>query len=77
MMNKPYSSNLVRRLVAIEEKKKEDRPAMAIDRDSKFVWTIGADVMKTFKRHGFVPPTEYRNDYLFKVNREMKNDGNS
>ncbi len=72
-MNKPFS----RRLVAIEEKKKEDKPHMATDRDSKFVWTIGADVMKTFKRHGFVPPTEYRNDYLFKVNREMKNDGNS
>jgi len=26
--------------------------------------------MKTFKRHGFVPPTEYRDDYLFKINRE-------
>ena len=28
------------------------------------------DVMKTFKRYGFVPPTEYRDDYLFKINRE-------
>ena len=28
------------------------------------------DVMKTFKRYGFVPPTEYRDDYLFKTNRE-------
>lgn len=34
------------------------------------VWTHGADVMTTWRRHGFVPPTEYRNDYLFKVNRE-------
>jgi hypothetical protein len=44
---------------------------MAVERNSKFVWTRGADVMKTFKRHGFVPPTEYRDDFLFKVNREM------
>lgn len=34
------------------------------------VWTRGADVMATWRRHGFIPPTEYRNDYLFKVNRE-------
>jgi len=71
------NSKTLRRLIAVEEKPKQDRPSLAIERDSKFVWTIGADVMKTFKRHGFVPPTEYRNDYLFKVNREMKNDGNS
>ncbi len=70
-MTKPFS----RRLIAVEEKPK-NKPPLATDRDSKFVWTIGADVMKTFKRHGFVPPTEYRDDYLFKVNREMKNDGN-
>lgn len=76
-MNKPFSSKLVRRLTAVEDPAKEVKPAMATDRDSKFVWTIGADVMKTFKRHGFVPPSEYRNDYLFKVNRENKNGGNS
>jgi len=34
------------------------------------VWTRGADVMGTWKRHGFVPPSEYRNDYFFKINRE-------
>lgn len=33
-------------------------------------WTHGADVMATWKRYGFVPPTEYRNDYRFKINRE-------
>jgi hypothetical protein len=36
------------------------------------VWTTGADVMKTWKRYGFIPPTEYRNDYFFKKNREGK-----
>lgn len=34
------------------------------------VWTRGADVMGTWRRHGFVPPSEYRNDYFFKINRE-------
>jgi len=34
------------------------------------VWVHGADVLTTFKRHGFVPPSEVRNDYFFKLNRE-------
>ena len=34
------------------------------------VWTRGSDVMGTWKRHGFVPPSEIRNDYFFKINRE-------
>jgi hypothetical protein len=34
------------------------------------VWVHGSDVMATFKRHGFVPPSEVRNDYFFKLNRE-------
>lgn len=33
-------------------------------------WTRGSDVMTTWKRFGFVPPTETRNDYYFKINRE-------
>lgn len=37
-------------------------------------WTHGADVMSTWKRHGFVPPTEYRTDYRFGVNRENQDD---
>jgi hypothetical protein len=43
---------------------------MATDTNSRFVYASGSDVMKTFKRYGFVPPTEYRDDYLFKINRE-------
>lgn len=34
------------------------------------VWTRGADVMGTWKRYGFVPPSEYRNDYFFEINRK-------
>mgnify|MGYP003329959764 FL=1 len=36
--------------------------------------THGADVMATWKRHGYRPPTEYRNDYNFKTNREEGSD---
>ena len=71
------NSKILRKLMAVADRPKEEsKPPMATDTDSKFVWTIGADVMKTFRRYGFIPPTEYRNDYLFKVNREAKNDGN-
>lgn len=48
-----------KQLVLVEEKKKEPLGK----------WTTGADVMMTFKRFGFVPPTEYRTDYLFGTNR--------
>jgi hypothetical protein len=47
---------------------------MMLDKNSKFVYTKGADVMKIFKRFGFVPPTEYRDDFLFKKNRENLNE---
>lgn len=50
------------------------KPAMALDKDSKFVYTGGADVQKTWRRYGWIPPSEYRNDYLFKKNREMKDE---
>jgi hypothetical protein len=64
-----------RKLRAIDnEIKQEHKQDMAIDRNSKFVWTAGADVMNTFKKFGFIPPSEYRNDYLFKKNREIKDE---
>jgi hypothetical protein len=64
----------LRGLRAVEKKEEPKRFPMALDKDSKFVWTSGSDVMKTFKKYGFVPPSEYRNDYLFKKNREMKDE---
>jgi hypothetical protein len=54
----------------VDKIKEERKQAMATDTNSKFVYTGGADVLKTFKKFGFVPPTEYREDYLFKFNRD-------
>jgi hypothetical protein len=61
---------MMRKFKAVDTVKEELKPAMAIDKGSRFVYKLGSDVMKTFKKYGFVPPTEYRNDYLFKKNRE-------
>lgn len=46
------NSKTLRRLRAVEEKPQEVKPSMAVERNSKFVWTRGADVMKNF----FLPP---------------------
>jgi len=59
-----------RKFNVVAKKPEERKPAMATDTNSKFVYTGGSDVLKTFKKFGFVPPTEYREDYLFKINRE-------
>ena len=63
-------ASVLRRYQVVEPPKKEVKPKLT-DKNSKFVWTKGADVMKTFKRYGFVPPSEYRTDYLFKKNRDL------
>ncbi len=64
--------NTFRKLRAIENEPQKQSFQYAVESNSKFVWTTGADVMKTWKRYGFIPPTEYRNDYFFKKNREGK-----
>lgn len=64
----------LRKLKSVEVNEAPKKPPLAIERGSKFVYTKGADVLKTFKRFGFVPPTEYREDFLFKKNREMNNE---
>ncbi len=38
--------------------------------DPAFVYMKGADVNRTWKRYGWTPPSEYRDDYEFKKNRE-------
>ena len=34
-----------------------------------FKWSAGANVAAVWRRYGWVPPTEIRDDYLFKQNR--------
>jgi hypothetical protein len=63
--------NKKRHVVLVNDLPKEKKPAMALDKESKFKWTACSDIMATWKKHGFVPPTEYRDDYLFKLNREV------
>lgn len=53
-----------------EEKKKKPRTPMATDLNSTFVYQSGANVQATWRRYGWVPPTEYRADYEFGKNRE-------
>ena len=36
----------------------------------EFKWRPGANVQAIWRKYGWVPPTEYREDYLFKHNRE-------
>lgn len=54
----------VQRLTVVEQQKQEEQSPLAR------AWAHGADVMATWRRHGFVPPTEVRRDYMFKINRE-------
>jgi hypothetical protein len=70
---KPFN----RKFNVVAPRPKERTQAMATDTNSKFVYTGGSDVMKTFKRYGFVPPTEYRDDYLFKINRDANREENN
>jgi hypothetical protein len=55
-----------------QEKLKEPLP-LATDRNSKFIYASGSNVMGTWKKYGFIPPTEYRDDYMFGKNREEAN----
>lgn len=56
-------------LVKTETKKVKSRPALATDTNSTFVYQTGADVQKTWRKYGWVPPSEHRNDYEFAKNR--------
>lgn len=42
--------------------------------DVRFRYTPGGDVQAVWRKYGWVPPSEYRDDYLFKTNREARQD---
>lgn len=63
---------IIQKVRVVEKELKVEKPSLAIDTKSKFVYSGGADVMSTWKRLGFIPPSEVREDYLFSKNREHK-----
>ena len=42
------------------------------DRNSTFKYTPGGNVQATWRKYGWVPPSEYREDYLFKIHRDFQ-----
>jgi hypothetical protein len=44
--------------------------APLMEPNSTFKYTPGGNAQSIWRKHGWVPPTEYREDYLFKQNRE-------
>jgi hypothetical protein len=65
---------LIKRLSVVKEEQPKRAIPMLLDLNSRFVYTGGSDVMKVWKWYGFVPPSEVRDDYLFKINREAKDE---
>lgn len=41
-------------------------PELATNKNSKFIYKSGSDVMATWKKTGWIPPSLYRMDYLFR-----------
>jgi len=39
--------------------------------DKSFKYKPGGNVQAIWRKYGWVPPSEYRDDYLFKQNREV------
>jgi hypothetical protein len=43
------------------------------EKNSTFKFTAGGNVQAIWKKYGWTPPSDYREDYLFKYNREAQN----
>lgn len=48
----------------------EVRNSYLTETNSTFKYTPGGNVQSVWRKYGWVPPSEYRNDYMFKQNRE-------
>lgn len=48
-----------------------------MDVNSTFKYTAGGNVQSIWRRYGWTPPSEYREDYLFKQNRDNQGENNA
>lgn len=49
----------------------ESKSGSLMDLNSTFKYTAGGNCQAIWRKYGWTPPSEYRNDYLFKQNREI------
>ena len=57
-----------RKMTNKQNTEQQDKSFLA-DQKSTFVWTAGADVQKVWRKYGWTPPSETRQDFLFPKNR--------
>ena len=57
-----------RKMTNKQNTEQQDNSFLA-DQKSTFVWTTGADVQKVWRKYGWTPPSETRQDFLFPKNR--------
>ena len=50
----------------------ERMSGLLAEKNSTFKYTPGGNVQATWRKYGWVPPSEYRDDYLFKSNRDTQ-----
>jgi hypothetical protein len=55
-----------------EQKEDKKQSNLAIAPNSTFVYSGGSNVLATWRKAGFIPPSEYREDFLFGVNKKAK-----
>lgn len=48
----------------------ESKTGCLTELNSSFKYTSGSNVQAVWRKYGWSPPSEYRNDYLFKQNRD-------
>lgn len=54
----------------------ERMSGLLAEKNSTFKYTPGGNVQATWRKYGWVPPSEYREDYLFKIHRDFQGEEN-